>query len=41
MNSNEFKARVTAWRHELHRNPEAAFEEKKTAALRSAVIWTL
>lgn len=32
MNSNEFKARVTAWRHELHRNPEAAFEEKKTAA---------
>lgn len=25
MNSNEFKARVTAWRHELHRNPEAAF----------------
>ena len=32
MNSTEFKDKLTEWRHELHRKPEAAFEEENTAA---------
>lgn len=36
MDSNQFAGQLKAWRHELHQNPETAFEEHKTAAFVAA-----
>ena len=32
MTKQEFEKQLISWRHELHRFPEAAFEEKRTSA---------
>lgn len=38
MDNKEFARTLTSWRHALHKNPESAFEEHKTAAFVAAKL---
>lgn len=41
MVSKQLQAQMSEWRHQIHSHPEAAFEEKETAALVGKVLMDL